>query len=927
VGLAVTLPELTTDLLPLRTLDALVSNLPVQLTSFIGREAELADIDRLVEQSRLVTLTGAGGCGKTRLALCVGAGVAERRRHGVWWVELGPVTSAEEVPYAVARAFGLVEEEGRPLLVTLVAQLAGFDALLVLDNCEHVLGPCADLVAALLRAAPGLRVLATSREPLGVPGESTWRVPSLDEDAGFRLFVERAGQVRPGFSARGNEARAVGEICRGVDGLPLAIELAAAWVRIMAPAGIAAGLTDRFRLLTAGARTAIPRQRTLETSVAWSHDLLDGVERALLRRLSVFAGGFTLEAAEDVCSDGTLDSCAVLDILARLVDKSLVQADIAEGEGRYRLLETIRFFAAERLIESGEGDRIRERHRDFFLTLAERAEPELTGSEGPAWLTKLEREHDNLRIAFEWSETAEAHESLLRFATALTLFFELRSHLQAGGRWFARALAHDGGPSVLRARALWGAAHVAFYGDDYETLGVRASEASAMAREVGDDRALARILNTNGLVEALVGFEPAAARDMLARSIALGETCRDNWAIADGWKMLTVAWLVQDDYQGLGPDLAEFRRVAERLDNRFFIAWHHCALGWAALHQGDFAAAERDLREALAIDRVLGGAATAGIATAMLGEVESLTGRLDQAETRLRTFVEWASATGDGIGLPFGQVALARLLLGRDEPEQARQVLFPLLELAPLGLPMYVSSGLVVLGAAHLAIGDTAEAETALHEANRLAASIDNPRLVGLAALQLAELARRLGDVDRAQDLCHESLALCAPAGVRPCVVESLEALAGLAAQRESPTEAARLLGAASSMRQSMGLARWPADQAPHDAVVLGIRQKLGDHGFTAAWEEGGALSPQEAVAYVSRARGERKRPSTGWASLTPTEREVVKLVAQGLTNPQVAERLFISRGTVKTHLAHVFTKLGLTTRAQLASEATRRLL
>jgi ATP/maltotriose-dependent transcriptional regulator MalT len=585
-------------------------------------------------------------------------------------------------------------------------------------------------------------------------------------------------------------------------------------------------------------------------------------------------------------------------------------------------------FAGKRLSESGEGDRIREFHRDFFLTLAERAEPELTSSEGPAWLTRLEREHDSLRIAFEWSETTEAHESLLRFATALTLFFELRSHLQAGGRWFARALAHDGGPSVLRARALWGAAHVALYGDDYETLGVRAAEASAMAREVGDDRALARILNTNGLVEALVGFEPAAARDMLAQSIALGETCRDNWAIADGWKMLTVAWLVQDDYQGLGPDLAEFRRVAERLDNRFFIAWHHCALGWAAVHQGDLAAAERDLREALAIDRVLGGAATAGIATALLGELESLTGRLDEAGARLRTFVERASATGDGMGLPFAYVALARLLLGQDQPEQARQVLIPLLELlAPLGLPTYVSSGLNVLGAAHLAVGDTTAAETALCEAKRLGASIGNPRLVGQPALQLAELARRRGDADRAQELCHEALALCAPAGVRPYVAESLEALAGLAAQRESPTEAVRLLGAASGMRQSMGLARWPAEQGPHDAMVLGIRQKLGEGGFTAAWEEGGALSPQEAVAYVSRARGERKRPSTGWASLTPTELEVVRLVAQGLTNPQVAERLFVSRGTVKTHLAHVFGKLGLTTRAQLAYEATRRSL
>jgi predicted ATPase/class 3 adenylate cyclase/DNA-binding CsgD family transcriptional regulator len=925
-------PDLINDFPPLRSLDAVTNNLPAQLTSFVGRQQELVAIGHLLDEARLVTLTGAGGSGKTRLALHAAAEVVDRRRDGVWWVELGPVPSPDQVPYAVARACNLVEEEGRLPLDTLREQLAGLEALLVLDNCEHVLESCAQLVVALLRAAPGLRILVTSREPLAVPGEVTWRVPSLGDDTGARLFVERAAQVRPGFHPQGGEAQAVVEICRRLDGLPLAIELAAARVRMMAPSRIAARLADRFRLLTGGGRMVLPRQRTLETSVAWSHDLLDAVEQAVLRRLSVFAGGFTLEAAEQVCHDDdlerddALDSYAVLDILSRLVDKSLVQADLDEGEGRYRLLETIRFFARERLLESGETELIRQRHRDFFLALAERAEPELTGSNGPGWLDRLEREHDNLRVALEWCQACEAHEPFLRLVTALTLFFELRCHLQAGGRWFARALAHDGGPSALRARALWGAAHVALYGEDYDMLTSRAAEAAAMARQVGDDWALGRILNTHGLAAALLGSEPETARGLLAASIALGGNHGDDWAVADGWKMMTIAWMVQDDYQGLAPALAELRQVSERLDNQFFIAWHHCTIGWVGLNRGEFAAAERSLREALAIDRVLGGAATAGIATALLGELEAATGRHDDAEARLRLFLSRASATGDGMGLPLAYLALGRLLLGRGKPEEAVALLEPLLQLlTPLGVPLYVSAGLSVLGAAHLAAGDMTAARTELVEANRLAVSIRNPRLGGQATHQLAELAYRESDHGRAEDLLHEALTLRATAGVWSGATESLEALATLAADRESPAEAARVFGAISALRAEMGLVRWPIDQRRYDTTLLGLRHTLGDDGFATAWAQGEALTLSEAVAYVSRSRGQRKRPSAGWASLTPTELEVVKLAAQGLTNPEIGARLFISRATVKTHLAHIFTKLGLGSRAELAAQATRR--
>jgi hypothetical protein len=317
---------------------------------------------------------------------------------------------------------------------------------------------------------------------------------------------------------------------------------------MMPPAGIAAALDDRFRLLTGGGRTALPRQQTLELSVAWSHDLLDDAEKAMLRRPAVFAGGFTLDAAESVCADGIVDAYGVLEVLSRLVDKSLVQADVTEGEGRYRLLETIRVYAQAKLLDAGESEATRDRHRDYFLSLAERLEPELMLQDGKVWLNHLEVERDNLFSAAEWCDANGDYEPLLRLLTALVFFFELHSHLAQAGRWFARALAYDERPSPLRARALWGAAHVALYGGDFEGLGRYAPQALAMAEELGDEVALCRALNTNALATAWLTEDLDGGRAMFERSATLGRELGDNWALADGLKLTTFAWMLQDDY-------------------------------------------------------------------------------------------------------------------------------------------------------------------------------------------------------------------------------------------------------------------------------------------------------------------------------------------------------------------------------------------
>ena len=393
-------PDLRNDFPPLRTTSTVVShNLPVQLTNFVGRGAQMTDLEKLLVDNRLVTLTGAGGAGKTRLAVEIAARIAAEFRDGVWYVDLAPVTHPGVVTVAVARALGLPDQPGRSTMDTLLRFVRDRQMLVVLDNCEHLLDASAELVFALLGAAPGLTLLATSREPIGVAGEVSWRVPSLSvADEAIELFVDRARRARPDFAVEADNASAVGEICRRLDGMPLAIELAAARVRALSVAEILEGLHDRFRLLTGGARTAVRRQQTLRASVDWSHALLTEPERVLFRRLAVFLGGFDLDAAQTVAGGGDVERYQVLDQLSLLVDKSLVVADDSGGRTRYRLLETVRQYAAEKLGESGEADAVRARHRDYYTSFAA-----LRRAGREQLIEQAEIEIDNLRAAFGWS--------------------------------------------------------------------------------------------------------------------------------------------------------------------------------------------------------------------------------------------------------------------------------------------------------------------------------------------------------------------------------------------------------------------------------------------------------------------------------------------------------------------------------------------
>jgi non-specific serine/threonine protein kinase len=456
-------------------------NVPLPLTRFIGRTRELAEVKRLLRLTRLLTLTGPGGCGKTRLALHLAADLAEEFPDGVWFVELASLADPALVAQTVAALWGIREAADHPLTETLADTLRNKQALLILDNCEHLVAACAEVTAILLPRCPELRIMATSRESLNVAGETVWLVPSLSlpdpqhapsledlrQSEAIRLFLDRAAAVAPTFTLTPHNAQAVAAVCQRLDGIPLALELAAARVKVLSVAQIAERLQVGFRLLTTSSPTAIPRHQTLRATIDWSYSLLTKAERVLFRRLAVFAGGFSLEAVEAVCAGSGLERDEILEVLARLVDKSLVVGVEQGAQMRYRLLETMRHYGQEQLHSSAELATLQERHSAFFLRVAEAIEPKLHTAERQVWQPDLEREYDNLRAALAWSQTVEGHhEPGLRLAGALWWFWFHRGFWSEGRRWLEDLLASEPGPAEARAKAVLGAGWLAFAQDD-----------------------------------------------------------------------------------------------------------------------------------------------------------------------------------------------------------------------------------------------------------------------------------------------------------------------------------------------------------------------------------------------------------------------------------------------------------------------------
>ncbi len=814
------------------------NNLPAQLTSFVGREDDLSEIQRLCAGARLVTLVGAGGVGKTRLAQEVAAQLLDDHPGGVFLVELAPLSDGRALGQQVLGALGLAEEDHRPAAETITAHIAERRMLIVLDNCEHLVDACASLVEQLLSETPALRILATSRELLRVSVETVWRVPSLAtpppdaslaELAGFeaaQLFLDRVGTLCPGLRLAPGDAGHVARICARLEGIPLAIELAAARTRLLSVREIAERLDDRFTLLSAGTRTGPRRHRTLRAAIDWSYDSLPAAERLLFERLSVFTAGFTLQAAEAVCQTSHPVPASILETLGNLCDRSMVLAEIGPSGSRFRMLETLRQYSAERLVETGASGSAADRHLAWAVTLVAEAEPHLEATGQAHWLQRLAVELDNLRTALGWAAHNADGAGLLSLATGLGRFWEVRGHLSEGRRWLAAAL--ETGPAqspALRAKAHRWAGVLAQRQGDHPAARQHLEAGLALSLDIGDPRGTASALHSLGNLEGLEG-------------------------------RLDAATVLYEQSLGLGRDVGEPRVVAAALTN----------LGWIAQTGGDFVRARRYTEQALTVWREVGDEQGLAQALTAVAYLALLQGDHDTVRSSCRQSLALQRALGDRYGVCWSLTYLGWAAQNEGDLAAARllhnEALTVRLE---LGDRYGQAWSLSHLGDLERAAGHPAKARRLLAESIEIAEKGQDTYCIAWSLLRLAKLARTQGDDPGAAELFAEGLAV---AGGRGDGLAAAECLEGLAATRGAAAaaleQAARLLGTADALREALGGPVPPAESPRHDRDMADVRDGLGVHAFTAAWEAGRTTAAEAVIRRYARAprAGSDLRPS-----------------------------------------------------------------
>ncbi len=922
-------PDLPDTFPPLRSIEAMPNNLTSQLTSFVGRENEMAEVTSLLDEHRVVTLTGSGGVGKTRLAVEVAATLLDRYPDGVWLVDLSSTNDPDLVVKVVSSAARVTEATTRSAIDQLTFELKDKHTLIVLDNCEHLLDAAAVMTEGVVRSCNHVAFLATSREPLGITGEVAWRVPSLavpdgaetlaDTDA-VHLFADRARATRPNFKVNDANAVAIAEICRRLDGIPLAIELAAARVRVLTPQQIASGLKDRFQLLTGGGPRALPRQRTLEASVDWSYNLLPEDERVLLRRSSVFAGSFTLDAAEAVCADDGGDAYRVLDLLSSLVDRSLILMDDEGAEARYRLLETIRQYASQRLVDAGEGHEIGTRHLRYYLEAATRIEYLDTDVDLRDLVAAFEVDGDNFRAAFDWAIGAGAANDGLELANRLAPAWGVRNQREGVER-LRRALEQDGLDPTTRGYGLVWLSYLMGFGGQSAPL---AREAVDVARALGDRFMEGRAQAS--LSMAILYLDPPAAEAACEAAVALGQENNDPWASFHGH--LFLGWLALMHADSVRAD-AEFEQAINAATGSGI---GQAGRAWALIFRGATVANIGTLPDAL---RILDDAheiiershidAMLGLSLVLRGGVAFCHGEFEAGRRLVgeaeRTLVRTSSGN---TFTPLYRSMIAMFDGDLDEAERQIDIHNTMVSVA--GFTWMNVQGLATKAVIRLARGDIEGARPVADEALSQQGVEEIPGALTMALLARGLVARADGDLGAADRFLRDALTAAATSEVKVHVADALRALGGLAASSGRFEEGARLIGAGDRVATDAG---WAISQlfpfAEND--VTAVRQEIGDAALEEAFAAGAAMSTDEIVAYAQRGRGPRDRPAAGWDSLSPRELDVARLVAQGLTNPEIGERLFLSKRTVQTHLSHIFAKVGVSSRAELASEATRRSL
>ena len=896
---------------------------PAELTSFVGRSEELADVERLVAGRRLVTLTGIGGCGKSRLATRLAVRMASAWVDGVWWIDLAPITDAEQVTRTVAAMMDLFIDPDHDPLLALGDRLRTRELLLCLDSCEHLLTPCAALTGLLLRTCPGVSVLATSREPLGVSGETIWRVPPLTEEESIGLFVDRARLVSPGFRSEEHEAT-VRAICDRVDGIPLAVELAAAWVRVLSPEQIGTGLDTSLQLLAGGPRDAPARHQTLAASMAWSHSLLGEDDRVVFRRLAVFAGDFSLDAAAAVCADDDPDAGSdLLAALTRLVDKSLIVVRDDKAIVRYRLLDTVRQYAEERLDEAGELAACRSRHLGYYLEQAELADRQLDDDQD-TWRQFLASHHDNIAAAISrgLQDSDLGEDRVRRLVAAMARFWFVRGWAHQGLSYLQAAIAQDpSARSAVQGRLWCGVAMLGMVSGRLDQAAAAAEQGLAISAENADEVTRARCLVMAAYRPYYFDFERChrLATEGHEAGMAAGDSFSRDWGLVVAGYSLSA----RDRYDEATQLASSAVQQSMPRGDRFCAAFARGIDLFAALYTGDVQGAVTIGDEMLTIVEPLGdyfavgtNLSQAALARGMAGDI---VGGLDMFAPIVQSITQTRDADAVGYMVTLGML---RLWAG-DLAEAVHWLERGIRSLTPDGVDWTAARCMAGLAGAQRRLANVEQAQWAASRAVALGRSFGS-RLILADGLDEQAFLIAERDPDRALGLHHEALAVRSEAGLRTVCADSLDALAAHALRTGSPQNAARLYAACTAAREQMGYPRHPVDEPALKTDVSTLRQVL-DLEFDTVWGEGLGLTLDDALGLATRGRGPRERPSSGWPSLTPTELTVAALVAQGLTNPEIASQLFISRTTVKTHLVHIFRKLDITNRTELARIATER--
>ena len=859
-------------------------NLPLQLTSFIGREKEIAAITGLLQSTRLVTLTGPGGTGKTRLALQTVAGLVEQYPDGVWLVELAPLSDPALVPTLTARALGLREQSGPQTMTLLLEYLEQKRLLLILDNCEHVIEACVRLADALLQACPKLTILTSSREALGIAGEVSFRVPpltcpdsvtlppleTLTQSEAVRLFVERAATASPGFTLTPEHASAILQVCQRLDGIPLAIELAAARVKLLQVEEIAQRLDDRFRLLTGGSRAALPRHQTLRASIDWSYGLLSEPERLLLQRLSVFAGGWVLEAAEAVgCGDG-LQACDVLELLGQLVDKSLIQtSSFAAGLSCFRMLETIRQYAHEKLVESGQAEAARQRHLQYYLELAERLENGIRGPDQIRIQDRLETELDNLRLALAWSLEGRGRlgwnpELGLRLASSLLSFWSNHGRQDEAISWLEQQLAGEAeerGAKPLtpervkcRARALQVASYLAWHIFDQAEAARLAIQSRELYQSLGADGKI-------GYARACFVYDdPRSERteeQKILEALAILREAGDRFWAGELLVRLGFMAALHNEYEKAKVYWEEFLESCKEIGDLDGIGGGLYCLGGIALSQGKLEQARSKYEQALELFTADHNETYQGYSHILLAECDVIIDEnYAQAAVHAMQALSLGSRQADGPIIHAGLLTLGRLALLQGKPlEAAEWFEEDLAYFRKKDHKAHMAGALYFLGLLAWAAGDVEQAGRRYTHVLHTYGSFDSV-LKAWALTGLGKVALAQGEMDQAraniQQALDVSITIITPEhNLLTHPMTALEAMAFLAVPQGQDEAAIRLLGATEAWYTLYFHDRLPRERQEREDCMAALRTRMGAQAFAAAWAEGQAMKLDQAVAYA----------------------------------------------------------------------------